>query len=94
MPMYKIIASGWVQGVGYRSHACQCAKALNLRGTVRNCSEGTVEIYVHGSKSGVDEFVGFLQEYPDPKRLTHIDKQEIKSDINYINFESISDEDE
>ncbi|HJN37321.1 MAG TPA: acylphosphatase [Gammaproteobacteria bacterium] len=92
MPSYKIIASGWVQGVGYRSHTSQCARALNLKGTVRNCQDGTVEIYVTGLDSEVDRLMLSLEKYPNPNNLTKLHKQAVESGVNYSGFEIVFDE--
>ena len=50
--------SGRVQGVGYRMWAVATARALGLAGWVRNLTDGSVEVLVHG---GPDAVAGFIQ---------------------------------
>ena len=44
----KFIVSGRVQGVGYRFFAERCANRLGVSGYVKNCWDGTVEVYAVG----------------------------------------------
>ncbi len=72
---------GLVQGVGFRFWAQHQARALGLRGTVRNCRDGTVEIEFAGSQDAVEEMcrrlrvgpaaadVRELEELPPPEQL-------------------------
>ncbi|AOY92629.1 acylphosphatase [Cupriavidus sp. USMAA2-4] len=46
---WHIVASGRVQGVGYRAACAARASELALRGWVRNRSDGTVEVMARGS---------------------------------------------
>ena len=93
MPLYQVIAKGWVQGVGYRAHTLQCAKALQLQGTVRNCQNGTVEIWVKGEEQTVNALLAELQKYPNPNQLTQLNKKRVDEDRGYQGFEIIFDED-
>ena len=53
----KIIYTGNVQGVGFRYTAVRIARRFPVTGTVRNLSDGTVELVVEGSAAVVDEFL-------------------------------------
>lgn len=55
------IVHGRVQGVGFRATTCVFADQLNLVGTVRNCRDGTVEIYAQGTKEKLDQLLINLQ---------------------------------
>lgn len=46
MRHYRIIATGKVQGVGFRNFTKKYADSLNLKGSVENLSDGSVEIFV------------------------------------------------
>ncbi|MWV61183.1 hypothetical protein DCO58_10975 [Helicobacter saguini] len=46
MRHFKIIAKGKVQGVGYRNFTYKYATSKNLLGSVKNLSDGSVEIFV------------------------------------------------
>ncbi len=45
---FRIKVFGMVQGVGFRYYTKQEADALELKGWVMNCSDGTVDIQVQG----------------------------------------------
>ncbi|UCF20173.1 MAG: acylphosphatase [Gemmatimonadota bacterium] len=72
---------GLVQGVGFRYWAHHQARALGLRGTVRNCRDGTVEIEFAGPQHAVEEMcrrlqigppaadIRKLEELPPPQQL-------------------------
>ncbi|MDP6635264.1 MAG: acylphosphatase [Phycisphaerae bacterium] len=57
---------GDVQGVGFRFTACRTAGAFDITGSVRNCSDGSVECIVEGR---TDEITAFLQALED--RMGH-----------------------
>jgi len=40
----RILASGSVQGVGYRYHVARIARRIGVRGIVRNLDDGRVEV--------------------------------------------------
>jgi acylphosphatase len=44
----KAVVKGLVQGVGFRYKTREFAQQLDLKGTVRNCPDGSVEIVVQG----------------------------------------------
>jgi acylphosphatase len=72
---------GIVQGVGFRWWAQHQGRSLGLRGTVRNCADGTVEIAFAGLPDAVEEMrrrlevgpsaghVSKLEELPTPQQL-------------------------
>lgn len=51
------IVKGRVQGVGFRATTCYHASSLGLKGTVKNLSDGSVEIYAQGSRAVLDKLV-------------------------------------
>ena len=61
----EIIVRGRVQGVGFRRYVKQIADEAGLTGTVRNLSDGSVEIHIwHISQSVLDEFMESLSQGP------------------------------
>jgi len=52
----KYVVSGRVQGVGYRYFAERCANQLGVSGYVKNCWNGTVEVYAVGDETSLEEF--------------------------------------
>lgn len=53
---------GRVQGVGFRMTAKEYADELGLKGYARNCSDGSVELFVEGSKPLFDQFLRSLHQ--------------------------------
>lgn len=60
------IVSGRVQGVGFRHFTIRAARALGLRGTVRNVPDGTVEVRAAGPDERLDALRERLREGPPP----------------------------
>jgi len=52
----QILYSGNVQGVGFRYTAKSVANGFELTGTVRNLSDGRVELLAEGSKEELEAF--------------------------------------
>lgn len=63
------IVKGNVQGVGFRALTRYFATGLGLTGTVRNLSDGSVEIYAHGSKKRCEELMQKLKEEVSPGQI-------------------------
>ena len=53
----RVLYSGRVQGVGFRYTALGIARNHKVVGTVRNCSDGRVELVVQGESEEVQEFL-------------------------------------
>ncbi|HIG75719.1 MAG TPA: acylphosphatase [Bacteroidetes bacterium] len=56
MPSERLVATvrGRVQGVGYRIYIREWANRLGIRGTVRNCPDGTVEVIAEARPVALD----------------------------------------
>ena len=59
---YHVIVEGRVQGVGFRSFCILQAQQRGLTGSVRNMSNGMVEIFVQGDEEQVDSFFKKVKE--------------------------------
>ncbi|MCX8163110.1 MAG: acylphosphatase [Candidatus Micrarchaeota archaeon] len=53
----KILVFGKVQGVFFRAWAKEQAYSLFLVGWVKNLADGSVEIFVQGSKESLEKFL-------------------------------------
>ncbi len=69
----RMLVSGRVQGVGYRAFAQRHARALGLRGWVRNCSDGCVELVVEGERGAIERFAALLWEGPRWAQVASVD---------------------
>ena len=57
----RVIYRGRVQGVGFRATTQQVAEGYLVRGWVKNCPDGTVELCVDGKKEEVAQFRSALE---------------------------------
>lgn len=55
----RVVFHGRVQGVGFRWTTNRIARSVQVRGYVRNCSDGTVELLVQGAP---DQVAALLDE--------------------------------
>ncbi len=65
---------GWVQGVGFRWWTRHTACALQLRGHVRNCDDGSVEVVAVGSEMGIERLAEALRRGPPGARVSEIER--------------------
>ena len=65
MKRVRVLVSGRVQGVFYRTTAAARARRLGLGGFVRNLSDGRVEAAFEGPDADVDAMVGWCRQGPD-----------------------------
>jgi acylphosphatase len=70
---YKV--SGLVQGVGFRWWAEREGRRLGLRGTVRNCDDGSVEVAFAGRREAVEEMYERLQTGPSAAHVVDLEEQ-------------------
>ncbi len=64
-----VIVKGNVQGVGFRAMTSSFANSLGITGTVSNLPDGSVEIYAHGSKKGLEELMQKLKNKTTPGQM-------------------------
>lgn len=60
----RIIATGTVQGVGFRHAIRLRAERLGVLGWVRNEDDGTVAVHAEGPPAAVDSLIAFVHEGP------------------------------
>lgn len=66
--------TGRVQGVGFRWWGLRCAQQLGLRGTIRNCSDGSVEVQLTGPAPAVGRLHSLLREGPPGARVRRVEE--------------------
>jgi acylphosphatase len=64
--------SGEVQGVGFRWWARRRARELGIVGSIRNRSDGSVEVIAAGPHPQLDEFERALETGPPGARVAHV----------------------
>lgn len=72
MPTVHLVIQGKVQGVFYRATARDVAQSLDLRGWVKNTSEGYVEAMASGSEKAVQQFIEWCKRGPEKAVVTNV----------------------
>jgi len=57
----EVLFSGSVQGVGFRYTARSIAHGFDVRGYVKNLSDGRVQVLVEGTPAQIEGFLGALK---------------------------------
>lgn len=81
--------SGRVQGVGFRWFARQAATELGLTGSVRNASDGTVEVVAEGERASLETFEDRLRSGPGLARVDDVEALEPPSGDQMADFRII-----
>ncbi|MCU0285902.1 MAG: acylphosphatase [Acidobacteria bacterium] len=87
MKTYHYIVKGRVQGVSFRYYTQRAAFRLGITGTVKNLTNGDVEVYAQGKQDAIKEFEAFLHRGPVPARVEHVIKEEFEVKDEYPEFE-------
>ena len=81
------LVRGRVQGVGFRGTTQHHALRLSLRGTVKNLPDGSVEIYVMGARSVIDQLFEALRKDSGLGRVDDISVDERPPRKEYDGFQ-------
>jgi acylphosphatase len=69
----RLVIKGRVQGVGFRYALAEEARALELRGWVRNRRDGDVEAIVAGSAQDVEAIIAWARRGPPAAKVSAVD---------------------
>jgi len=72
----RLRVHGRVQGVFYRGWSVATARALGLRGWVRNRTDGSVEMLVQGEEEQVEAMIARCREGPPAARVDRVEVAE------------------
>lgn len=86
MAAKHIIVHGRVQGVGFRYFVQAAAERLGLTGSVCNCPDATVEIFVAGAPRHIEKFIQQLKQGPSLARVQHLDIRDLQDLPDYGSF--------
>ena len=78
----RLRIAGRVQGVGYRAWMIQQARALGLRGWVRNRADGSVEALVIGDDDAAERMIEASRQGPLGARVTEVSVSDAEDDGN------------
>jgi acylphosphatase len=81
----RLVIKGRVQGVGFRYGLADEARALGLRGWVRNCRDGDVEAMVAGPAQDVDAIIAWAHKGPPGAKVSAVSVEPAEGD--FANFE-------
>lgn len=81
--------SGRVQGVFYRATARDVAMNLNLKGWVKNLSDGGVEAVAEGDEENVEKFIEWCNQGPSGSKVQGVDAQIQEPTGEFKRFEVI-----
>ena len=65
--------SGRVQGVAFRYYTQDIAQSLEIKGWVRNCWDGKVEIVMEGEEEKVEQLINWCYRGPGSAIVEKID---------------------
>ena len=82
----EIVVSGIVQGVFFRASTREVATKLGIRGTVRNLSDGSVEIIAEGTKEKLNKLIRFARNGPPSARVYDIEVKWVKAKSDLPSF--------
>lgn len=82
----QIVIRGTVQGVYFRQSAKEQAQALGIKGTVKNASDGSVNIVASGDHSHLQRLIDWCCKGPRHAAVTdvHVEK------IPFVDFEEFT----
>ena len=69
----EAIVKGQVQGVGFRARVFHFASQLGVKGFVKNCADGSVEIRAQGPKEKLEKLIQELQQHPGLGAISSIE---------------------
>ena len=75
MKHFSIHVSGRVQGVFFRASAKAKAEELNIKGNVRNNTDGSVSIEAEGEEENLQQFVEWCKQGP---KFAQVERCEVK----------------
>lgn len=84
----KAIVEGHVQGVYFRAYVSRAAKALGLKGYVRNLPNGKVEVQAEGDKEKLERLVKQLEIGPPEAVVEKVETNWSNYTGLFTNFET------
>lgn len=83
----RYVVTGQVQGVGFRFFTQDVAQRENLRGYVRNLTDGRVETLATGDAEAVARFERAIRQGPPQADVTDMTIDDQPADLSLMGFE-------
>ena len=90
MKSLQLSIYGRVQGVFFRKHTREKAIELGVSGTVRNCFDGSVEVFAEAEEDIMENFVLWCHRGPSGALVEKVDMHETTLK-NYSGFVILKD---
>lgn len=87
MRRVKILVAGRVQGVYFRLFTQNKAKHFDIKGSVRNLSDGRVEIIAEADALIMEKFIKWCHKGPMTARVDQVEVTELPIDTALTIFE-------
>lgn len=81
-----IIVKGRVQGVFFRYYTHKKALELGVFGSVKNLTDGSVEIKLCGDPSQVESFISWCFKGSPAAKVTEVIVKELEEELEYREF--------
>ncbi len=82
----RLIISGDVIGVGFRSWVRRLAQDDHLNGWVKNREDKTVEVVAEGDTEALEELVNLCKKGPDVAWVEKVDVKWLPATGEFVNF--------
>lgn len=67
-----LVIKGRVQGVFFRASTQEQAHRLGIKGWVRNCPDGSVEVMAEGPRERAEEFLSWCRQGPPHAQVDEV----------------------
>ena len=84
---YQVVVKGRVQGVGFRAFTRRNAMLLELKGEVKNLSDGSVKAHIEGTADRVKQMIHLLGVGPSLAMVDDIQVASVEPSGRYNTFE-------
>ncbi|NGX28782.1 MAG: Acylphosphatase [Candidatus Anoxychlamydiales bacterium] len=81
------IFKGNVQGVFFRQHVKEYADKFNIKGYVKNLSNGTVEVVAVGDRETLEKFLDDVEKKPGHGSIDNVEKKYLKTEKAFDSFD-------
>jgi len=85
----RFLASGLVQGVGYRFFARRAAERLGVAGYAKNLRDGRVEVYAVGTSDALEALYTQLGRGPQTAQVSGVQEEKASFDPRFAEEFSI-----
>ena len=87
MKTWHYIIKGRVQGVAFRHYTVREAEKWGISGTVRNLSNGDVEVFAQGDDPAIAQFESFLHIGPRSASVERVEREVLESQEIFRGFD-------